>query len=174
MQTAPSLQGSLSSQKAAGVRMQAGRQSAHSGQLDVAQPSQNVPGSHALQRSPSHADVHRPLENRHTCPGGQSECALHAPAPLELLLEVPPALFDDPPAAPAAPLPPVPSLVAPSSATTVSPPQATSATASVEAQANKVFIVPLQLPVSCFLFPVPLMTLLPVGRIPVTRSRLSV
>jgi hypothetical protein len=65
-------QGSLSSHIPVILGTQAGRQSAHWGQLEVPQASQALPTSQLSQSSPVHEATQVPLRNRHTMPSGQS------------------------------------------------------------------------------------------------------
>lgn len=73
----PSGHGSVSSQRPA-AGMHAPMQSRQSGQLEVAQPSQNEPAPQSAHIWPLHGAAHWPVENTQT-PPGQSACVVHAP-----------------------------------------------------------------------------------------------
>jgi hypothetical protein len=68
-QTWPGGQGSSSSQRPGSViGTHAAMQSAHFGQLDVAQPLQNDPGPHDSQKSAPHGAAQTPVEKIQTPP----------------------------------------------------------------------------------------------------------
>jgi hypothetical protein len=91
MQTWPAGHGSSSSHLPGWVGEHAARQSSHSGQLDVAQPSHTVPGEQLGQASSLQASVQVPVEKIQS-PPGQSSCVTQGPCvgPVVVVLGAPP------------------------------------------------------------------------------------
>ena len=111
-------QGSSSSHRPGSIETQAPLQSAHFGQLEVAQPSQRLPGPQ-LEQPPSHAGAQVPVVNTQTSPSSQSSCAPQSPDPLDDEVVVAPE------PATAEPTDPAPWPAPPSSSMTAIPPHPT-------------------------------------------------
>jgi hypothetical protein len=106
-QTCPGGHGSLSSHPPSVVGRQAARQSAHSGQLEVAQPLHTVPGVQLAQKSDSHVGAHVPVEKMQT-PPGQSPCWVQPLGPVPTVAVGPGPLLTLGPTLALAPVPEAP------------------------------------------------------------------